>query len=199
MACVYEFGPRSALVVLDMQNDFADPKGSLYVRGAEELAGAVNEQVRRAAGASAFVVYTQDWHPERTPHFANYGGIWPVHCVAGSWGARLVGGLVVSGPVVHKGSGNEDGYSGFGARDVVTGEERPTELAGLLLAHGVRRLAVAGLATDYCVKYTALDALALGFTTSVLARCCRAVDLRPGDGEAAIDELRRAGAEVVLD
>jgi nicotinamidase/pyrazinamidase len=194
---VHELGPGSALVVVDLQNDFADPRGSLYVRGGEEVVAPVNELVRRASGAGAFVVYTEDWHPESTPHFAKDGGLWPVHCVAGTWGAELVPGLVVAGPAVRTGVGGEDGYSGFGERDVATGETRPTELAALLGDHGVRRVTVVGLATDYCVKYTALDAVALGFETTVLASCCRAVDLHAGDGAAALEQLAGAGVEVL--
>ena len=197
MARVHELGPGSAVVVVDLQNDFADPRGSLYVRGGEELTSPVNELVRQASGAGAFVVYTQDWHPETTPHFAKDGGLWPVHCVAGTWGAQLVPGLVVAGPTVQKGVGGEDGYSGFGVRDVVTNETRPTGLARLLADHGVSRLAVVGLATDYCVKHTALDAVALGFETTVLAGQCRAVELHAGDGAAALEELAGAGVEVV--
>lgn len=188
---------RSALIVVDLQNDFADPLGSLYVPGGEELVAGINEQVRLARQAGATVAYTQDWHPTVTPHFAKDGGLWPVHCLAGSWGAQLVGGLVVAGPVVRKGVGGEDGYSGFWVRDPLSGQVRPTGLAGLLRQKGVEQVAVAGLATDYCVKHTALDALALGFGTVVLAGLARPVDLHPGDGEAALEELAAAGAQVV--
>jgi nicotinamidase/pyrazinamidase len=194
---VQELGPGSALVVVDLQNDFADPRGSLYVRGGEELVAPINKLVRRASEAGAFVVYTQDWHPESTPHFAKDGGIWPVHCVAGTWGAELVPGLVVVGPLVRKGTAGEDGYSGFGVRDVLTGATRPTKLAALLADHGVGRVSVVGLATDYCVKYTALDAVTLGFETTVLSSYCRAVELRAGDGAAALEALAAAGVEVL--
>jgi nicotinamidase/pyrazinamidase len=143
------------------------------------------------------VAYTQDWHPESTPHFAKDGGIWPVHCVAGTWGAEFHPGLEVAGPVVRKGSNGEDGYSGFTMLDPATGETIPTELAGLLREWGVTRLVVAGLATDYCVKATALDGLAQGFVVEVLLEGVRAVDLAEGDGNRALAEIAAAGGVLV--
>jgi nicotinamidase/pyrazinamidase len=191
------YGPATALVVVDVQNDFADPRGALHVPGGEDVVQVVNREVERARAAGALVVYTQDWHPPRTPHFLTEGGPWPVHCVAGSWGAALAPALKVAGPVVRKGTGGEDGYSGFTVRDPETGHERPTELAALLHERGTTRVVVVGLATDYCVKETALDALRTGLSTTVLEEAVRAVDLEAGDGARALDELRRAGAEVL--
>ena len=190
------FDPHSALVVVDVQNDFADPAGSLAVRGGAEIVPLVNKAIAAAEAGGALVAYTQDWHPPHTPHFAPDGGIWPVHCVAGSWGAELHPELDVRGPRVRKGSHGEDGYSGFTMRDAVTGETKPTELEGLLHDHGVTRVAVCGLATDYCVRATALDALNLGFTTTVLRDAVRAVDLERGDGDRAIAELAEAGVTI---
>src|SRR5207247_4101000 len=131
----------------------------------------------------AHVAYTQDWHPQHTPHFAQDGGIWPVHCVQDTWGASLHPDLTVDGPVVRKGSNGEDGYSGFTMRDPVTGRTAPTQLEGLLRDHRIERVVIGGLATDYCVKATALDAIRLGYDTTVLADAIAAVDLEPGDGE----------------
>lgn len=190
------YGPRVALIVVDVQNDFADPKGSLYVAGGDETVPFINDEVRSATDDGAFVVYTQDWHPESTPHFEKDGGIWPVHCVAGTWGAEFHPDLAVAGPAVRKGSNGEDGYSGFTMRDPVSGERTPTELAGLLRDRGIESVVVAGLATDYCVKATALDAVAGGFATVVLADGVRAVNLSPGDGARAVAELVTAGVEV---
>jgi nicotinamidase/pyrazinamidase len=190
------YGPVAALIVVDVQNDFADPAGSLSVSGGEQVIDAVNTQVEAAVSAGAFVTYTQDWHPAVTPHFARDGGIWPVHCVAGSWGAELHPRLVVAGPVVHKGVNGEDGYSGFTMRDPMTGLTAPTELEGLLRARAIERVTVVGLATDYCVQATALDALSLGFTTSVVRDAIAAVDLQPGDGERALAAMEDAGAIV---
>ena len=190
------YGPRTALVVVDVQNDFADPNGSLYVRGGEDVVARVNEAVDAARAGGSPVVYTADWHPESTPHFKRDGGIWPVHCVEGSWGAEFHPGLAVDGPVVKKGTGGEDGYSGFSVRDPETGETGPTELARILRERGVEAVVIAGLATDYCVKETALDALRMGFGTTVLTEAIAAVDLEPGDGQRAIEAVRRAGATV---
>jgi nicotinamidase/pyrazinamidase len=190
------FDPRSALVVVDVQNDFADPAGSLAVRGGADIVPLVNEAVLAAVAGGAVIVYTQDWHPPHTPHFAPDGGIWPVHCVAGTWGADLHPGLDVRGRSVRKGSSGEDGYSGFTMRDPTTGETRPTALEGMLRERDVTRVVVCGLATDYCVRATALDAVRLGFTTIVLEDAVRAVELEPGDGERAIAELATAGVAI---
>lgn len=191
------YGPHSALIVTDIQNDFADPRGSLSVAGGHELTAAVNREVARAREAGALVVYTQDWHPAHTPHFAQDGGIWPVHCVQGTWGAEFLPGLVVAGPVVRKGVGGEDGYSGFSMRHPGSGEVGETGLGRLLANHAVTSVVVVGLATDYCVKETALDALALGLDVVVLAALTRPVERRPGDGERALEAVAAAGGRVV--
>lgn len=193
------YDASTALIVTDVQNDFADPAGSLYVPGGEEVIERVNAEVELATDAGSVVVYTQDWHPPSTPHFEKDGGVWPVHCVVGTWGAELHPRLrVIEGaPIVQKGTGGEDGYSGFTVRDPTSGEEHGTVLDDLLRERGVRRTTVVGLATDYCVKATALDALAKGFETTVLTDAVRAVERREGDGSRALDELREAGAAVV--
>jgi nicotinamidase/pyrazinamidase len=193
---VTDYGPSTALVVVDVQNDFADPAGSLYVRGGDEVVSRINDEIQLASADGAFVVYTQDWHPPSTPHFAKDGGVWPVHCVADTWGAQLHPGLVVAGPSVRKGSNGEDGYSGFTMRDSVSGEDRPTELAALLEERGISRVVVCGLATDYCVRGTVLDARRLGFETVVLTGAVASVDLAPGDGARALAELAEAGAQL---
>jgi nicotinamidase/pyrazinamidase len=190
------FDPRTALIVVDVQNDFADPGGSLHVPGGEDVVEPIDALVTTALDAGAMVAYTQDCHPPVTPHFAKDGGVWPDHCVLGTWGAELHPGLRVRGPVVRKGSNGEDGYSGFTMRDPVTGDTTPTELDGLLRQVGIRRVVVTGLATDYCVQATALDALALGYVTVVRRSLIRAVDLAPGDGERAIAAMAAAGAVI---
>ena len=190
------YDPTTALVVVDVQNDFADPGGSLFVQGGEAVVARVNGEVQRADTDSALLVYTQDWHPPSTPHFAKDGGIWPVHCVAETWGAELHPGLAVLGPRVRKGSNGEDGYSGFTMRDPSSGEESPTALEGLLRERGVTRVAICGLATDYCVRGTVLDARRLGFETVVLTEAIAAVELNPGDGDRALAEMADAGARL---
>ena len=191
------YDEKTALVVVDMQNDFADPGGSLYVQGGEKVVAAANAEIDRAREAGALVVYTQDWHPEHTPHFESDGGIWPVHCVRGTWGAELHPDLKVVGEVVRKGTGGEDGYSGFTVRDPKSGTESGTGLEELLKERGIERVVVVGLATDYCVKETAVDAAGKGFDTSVLTSVIAAVDLQPEDGERALAEMSAAGARVV--
>jgi nicotinamidase/pyrazinamidase len=190
---VQRYGPGSALVVVDVQNDFADPNGSLSVRGGDAIVPRVNAEIDAVTAAGGFVVYTQDWHPESTAHFAKDGGIWPVHCVADTWGAELHPDLRVEGPRVRKGSNGEDGYSGFSMRDPNTGTTMATELEALLRDRNIDTIVTCGLATDYCVKATALDGASLGFKTTVLLDAIRAVDLKPGDGDRAIDDMRAAG------
>ena len=197
MGCVpTRYDASTALIVVDVQNDFASPDGSLSVRGGEEIIGRINDEIAGAAAAGAAVVYTQDWHPASTPHFEKDGGLWPVHCVQGTWGAELHPALRVEGSIVRKGAGGEDGYSGFSVRDPRRGDERPTELESLLRDRGVGRVVIAGLATDYCVRATALDARRLRFEAIVLRDAVRAVDLAAGDGERALEEMRQAGVEL---
>jgi nicotinamidase/pyrazinamidase len=193
-----QYGADAALLVIDVQNDFADPSGSLYVKGGEDVVRSVNEEIDRARHAGALVVYTQDWHPPSTPHFAKDGGVWPVHCVAGSWGAEFHPDLDAGrGPVVRKGSHGEDGYSGFTMRDPLSGATVPTGLADKLRDAGAARAVVVGLALDYCVKETALDAVRDGFPATVVLAATAPVEREAGDGERALAELVDAGIEVV--
>ena len=188
-----------ALIVVDVQNDFVDPSGSLYVRDAENAVSSINARISAARDEGRFIVYTQDWHPEVTPHFEKDGGIWPVHCVGGTWGAELYPELLTAdgAEVVRKGVDGEDGYSGFSVRDAETGASSATRLESLLRGQGVTDVTVIGIATDYCVKETALDALRLGFNTTIVLSCMRGVDLQPGDSEAAVAAMANAGARVL--
>ena len=191
-----DYTTTTALVVVDVQNDFADRDGSLFVAGGPAAIPFINQQIEAALGASATTVYTRDWHPDTTPHFAKDGGIWPVHCVKDTWGSEFHPDLVVAGPEVKKGTGGEDGYSGFSVRDPVTGARAATPLEDLLRDAATTDVVVVGLATDYCVKETALDATRLGFATTVLADGIRGVNLSPGDGARAIAEMVNAGVGV---
>jgi nicotinamidase/pyrazinamidase len=193
---VRRYDERTALLVVDVQNDFADPSGSLYVRDGEHVVPVANRQIADATEAGAYVVYSQDWHPASTPHFTTEGGTWPVHCVMGTWGAMFHPDLRVVGDVVHKGDQGADGYSAFSERDPSSGETAPTILQRLLEERGVERLVICGLAADYCVVETVLDARRLGYPVEVLADGIRAVDLEPGDGDRAIERMREAGATV---
>lgn len=191
-----EYDARTALVIVDVQNDFADPAGGLYVSGGEVIIAGINDEVERAADAGALVVYTQDWHPPSTPHFAKDGGIWPVHCVRDTWGAELHRELTVAGEIVRKGVAGEDGYSGFTMRDAASGHEVPTALEQMLRSRGIERVVVVGLAADVCVKDTALDARARGFATLVPRELTRGVELAPGDTERAFQTMTLAGATI---
>jgi nicotinamidase/pyrazinamidase len=174
-----------ALIVVDMQNDFT-PGGALAVDDGD----AVIEPVNRLAAEAPFVVATRDWHPPDHASFEANGGIWPVHCVQGSKGAELhpdvdAGAIDV---VVDTGYTPElDGYSGF----------EDTELERLLRDHGVDKVHVVGLALDYCVKETALDAKRAGFEVVVHREGTRPVEVESGDGERAVRELVKAGVHVV--
>jgi nicotinamidase/pyrazinamidase len=190
------YGPRTALLVVDVQNDFADPSGSLTVPGGGGVVDHVNAQIAEARAAGAKVVYTQDWHPPVTGHFAAHGGPWPVHCVRGTWGAAFHPDLILAGEVVQKGTGGEDGYSAFTVRDPQGGGERPTRLVTILRCAGITDVALVGLATDYCVLETALDARRLGLHTVVLTGGTRPVDVQPGDGDRALERMAAAGAHV---
>ncbi|MEX1178660.1 MAG: isochorismatase family protein [Nitriliruptor sp.] len=190
------YAPGTALVVVDVQHDFAHPDGNLYIEGGDAVVGIVDAEVRAALDAGATVVYTQDWHPASTPHFAKDGGDWPVHCVADTWGAELHRELTVDGPVVRKGVDGGDGYSGFSVRDPVSGDVEATELGNILEAADVRRVVVVGLAGDVCVHATALDAVRLGYEVELPLAATAFVEAAPGDGERAVEELREAGVRV---
>lgn len=195
-----EYVPSTALIVVDMQHDFASPSGSLYVRGGEDIVAPIAAEISAAKAAGGTVVFTQDWHPEHTPHFQSDGGLWPVHCVMGTPGADFVPGLLPAGeqpePVVRKGSGPEDGYSGFSVLDLTTGQQRGTELSVMLDSSGVMDVVVVGLAGDWCVKATAIDGMRLGYSVTVPLALTRFVELADGDCATAVDELRAAGVTV---
>ena len=173
-------------MVVDFQNDFT-PGGALAVPGGDQIAGRVNELA--ASDEFDLVVATRDWHPPDHGSFSDRGGPWPVHCVQGTEGAELHPALDQSkiDVVVDKGQDPAtEGYSGF----------EGTDLASLLRERNVDSVTVVGLATDYCVKNTALDALREGFDVTVDREAVRGVDVNPGDSERALDEVRAAGASV---
>lgn len=185
---------RDALLVVDMQNDFC-PGGALGVSGGDEVVPVLNRYIERFRAAGAPVFATRDWHPAKTKHFEAYGGVWPPHCVQGTPGAAFHAGLALPADAVVLSKGmdpEEDAYSGFQAEDA-SGMAFPVVLG----ERGVARIYVGGLATDYCVRATALDAAREGFEVAVLGDAIRAVDLAPGDGERAIAEMRDAGVGFV--
>ena len=194
------YDDRTALVVVDLQNDFAHPDGSLFVEGGDELIDGINAEITAARGAGGTIVVTQDWHPPVTPHFETDGGVWPVHCIAGSWGAELVDGLdpdhAVSA-VIRKGTNGEDGYSAFAMREPGGDVDLPTGLAGLLRERNITRVVVCGLATDVCVSATALSSQAAGFDTTVLWELSRPVYTDEATTERVLGEFADVSIEVV--
>ncbi|SRR6266496_1549746 len=179
---------KSALIIVDVQNDFC-PGGALAVARGDEVVAPLNKLIKEFLERGAPVFKTRDWHPAQTKHFAEYGGTWPVHCVQGTWGAEFHPTLIDDPriQVISKGLGDEDSYSAFDG----------TDLASQLRKLGVEKVLVGGLATDYCVKNTVLDALKEGFAVKALIDAMRPVDLKPGDGDQAIEEMRAAGVVIV--
>jgi nicotinamidase/pyrazinamidase len=183
---------RDALIIVDVQNDFC-PDGALGVPEGHTVVAPLNRYAERFAAVGAAIFATRDWHPERTTHFQEHGGPWPPHCVQGTAGAEFHGELRLPAGAVVLSKGmdpEEDAYSAFHARDDAA---RP--LLELLRERGVRRLFVGGLATDYCVKATALDAIGQGFEVVVLQDAIGAVNLEPHHGREALEAMRTAGAD----
>jgi nicotinamidase/pyrazinamidase len=179
---------KRALLIVDVQNDFC-PGGALGVAGGDEVVAPLNRLAHEFLEHGDLVVKSRDWHTATTKHFAAYGGTWPVHCVQNTGGAEFHRELVDDPRmiVISKGMGDEDSYSAFDGTDLL---ERLRE-------QGVEEVWVGGLATDYCVKNTVLDALREGFRVKVVADAVRAVNLQPGDDERAVEEMRSAGGEIV--
>ena len=175
----------NGLIVVDVQNDFC-PGGALAVADGDQ----VIEPINRLIGECDFVVATQDWHPASHGSFRAQGGRWPAHCVQGTLGAELHPGIDAGGldAILDKGQAvDTEGYSGF----------EDTGLAELLRRRGVDTVHVAGLALDYCVRATALDARREGFDVILHERATRAVEASPGDRERALADLREAGVQIV--
>ena len=176
---------KQALIVVDVQNDFC-PGGTLAVANGDEVVGPLNKLIDKFLDKNLPVFKTRDWHQPTTKHFQRYGGTWPVHCVQNTTGAEFHPQLR-DDPRIHivsKGLGDTDCYSGFDE----------TDLAAQLHNENVDEVLIGGLATDYCVKQTVLDAIKNGFHVVALEDAMKPVDLNPGDGERAIAEMQTAGA-----
>ncbi len=180
---------KQALVIVDLQNDFC-PGGSLAVPDGDKIVPIVNDLIERFSRAGLPILATRDWHPENHASFKAQGGLWPPHCVQNTPGARFHPNLRLpdSATVISKADSKEkDAYSGF----------EGTDLAALLKEAWVDRIVVCGLATDYCVRATALDGLRAGVKVTVVEDAIRGVDVQPGDAEKALAELQKAGASLV--
>jgi nicotinamidase/pyrazinamidase len=181
---MFEIAPSDALIVVDPQNDFL-PGGTLAVPQGNGIFGPIN----RLMPLFSYVVATRDWHPKNHAYFRANGGPWPWHCLARTEGARFSPLLDTDqiDDVISKGTDPQtDGYSGFAG----------TDLAEKLHQHGITRVFVAGLATDYCVRATALDARDAGFGVVVLDDAIAGIDATPGDTQRALDEMRSRGVRI---
>jgi len=180
--------PKQALLVVDVQNDFC-PGGTLAVAHGDEVVEPLNQVIDEFLQRGAPVYKSRDWHPPTTKHFAEHGGSWPVHCVQNTKGAEFHPALRDDAriTVISKGLGDTDCYSAFDE----------TDLAAQLHAQNVEEVVVGGLATDYCVKNTVLDAIKHGFKVKALKNAMRGVERQPGDGDRGIEEMRAAGAEII--
>ena len=179
---------QAALIVVDVQRDFC-PGGALAVRYGDQVVPHLNGVIRAFEKAGLSVFFTRDWHPPNHVSFKGRGGPWPPHCVRGTPGAEFHPGLNLPPDAIIISKGDEpstEAYSGF----------QGTDLALRLNERGVDQVFIGGLATDYCVKETALDAVHAGFSVTVLKDCVRPVDLNPGDGARALAEMRKAGARL---
>ena len=176
---------KRALIVVDVQNDFC-PGGALAVAEGDEVVAPLNELIEEFLERGEPVFKSRDWHSPNTKHFQAYGGTWPVHCVQNTKGAEFHPNLIDDPRIriVSKGLGDTDCYSAFDE----------TDLAQQLKQLGVEEVWVGGLATDYCVKSTVIDAVKKGFEVKALTNAMRAVEVTPGDGERAIAEMKSAGA-----
>lgn len=184
---------KKALIVVDMQNDFADPKGALYVKGGEKLIKKIENLIKN--GPYDLIVVTRDWHPENHCSFKENGGQWPKHCVQYSWGAEFAIKIDTNKIVVDivKGDNpNRDDYSGFNGHAY----RFSAKLKYILREYGITSVDVVGLALDYCVKATAIDAVKSGFKTRVLLKYTKAVNLKPGDEQRAIEEIKKNGVKI---
>ena len=179
---------KRALIVVDVQNDFC-PGGTLAVAEGDRVVEPLNKLIEEFLERGEPVFKSRDWHPNQTKHFQAYGGAWPVHGVQNTKGAEFHPDLIddIHIRVVSKGLGDTDCYSAFDE----------TDLALQLHRLGVEEVWVGGLTTDYCAKSTVLDALKEGFQVRAVENAMRAVNLHPGDGEKALEEMRAAGAEIV--
>lgn len=185
----------SALVIIDTQNDFC-PGGALPVPEGDKVVPVLNKYIEKFQKAGLSIYASRDWHPEKTKHFKAFGGLWPPHCVQGTKGAEFHPGLKLPKETIILTKGedpNEDSYSGFQAHD----SEKKT-FASSLRKNRIRHLYVGGLATDYCVKATVLDALKEGFKVTVLIDAIRGVDVKPGDSTNALKEMEKSGAETTM-
>jgi nicotinamidase/pyrazinamidase len=187
--------PKKALLVVDVQNDFC-PGGALGIHGGHKIIPILNKCIKFFEKENLPIIVTRDWHPKVTKHFEQFGGVWPEHCVKGSPGAMFHPDLELpkDAMVMSKGMDPEkDSYSAFHAID-----SSGMALANLLKNFGVTEIYIGGLATDYCVKYSALDALKDGLEVFILTDAIAGVNLQPEDSSVALEEMISLGAKKTI-
>jgi len=185
---------KKALLIADVQNDFC-PGGALAVKEGDRIIPVVNKYIQTFSKKKLPVFITRDWHPEETKHFKQFGGVWPKHCVQGTKGAEFHPDLKLPKEAIILSKGmdpQKDSYSAFQAVD-----SNGTWLLNLLKIFGVKELYIGGLATDYCVRWSALDALKFGFKANILTDAIKGVNLNKDDSESAIKEIVKAGAKKI--
>ena len=185
---------KKALLIVDVQNDFC-PGGTLGIKDGDKIIPAINKYIKIFVAQKLPIFATRDWHPQKTAHFKKFGGVWPVHCVQGTKGAQFHPRLKLpkDAILVYKGMDpKKDSYSAFQAED-----ENGMSLPNLLKILGIKELYIAGLATDYCVKFTTHDAIRKGFKVKILADAIKGVNLKPHDSEEAIKEMVKMGAKKI--
>ncbi len=187
---------ESALLVVDIQKDFC-AGGALAAPGGDDIIPAVNRHLADARAREIAVYATRDWHPEQTSHFKEYGGAWPPHCVQGTTGAQFHPDLKLPPGAIIVNKGDDPQRHGYSAFDGHTSAGKP--LLDDLRDRRISRVYVMGIATDYCVRESALDALRAGLEVRVLADAIAGIDVRPGDAQRALDEISAAGAQIVRD
>ncbi len=190
----------SAVIAVDVQNDFC-PGGKLPVKEGNLVADPINQLFKAADLTGVLKVATRDWHPIQAVHFAGFGGVWPEHCIMESEGAKFHPDLKIDPAtfIVSKGVDGKDAYSGFDGSITSSPDKADlgTPLNDVFLARGIQRLFVGGLATDYCVKQTAMDGVKLGYQVFLIEEAVRAVDINPGDGNRALEEMKDSGVKVI--
>jgi nicotinamidase/pyrazinamidase len=187
---------QSALLVVDIQKDFCGG-GALAAPGGDDIIPAVNRHLAEARAHQIPVYATRDWHPEQTSHFKEYGGTWPPHCVQGTPGAQFHPDLRLPPGAIIVNKGDDPQRHGYSAFDGHTSDGKP--LLDDLRDRHITRVYVMGIATDYCVRESALDALRAGLEVRILANAITGIDVHPGDAQRALDEMSAAGAQVVQD
>ena len=190
----YKMKFKKALLIVDVQNDFC-PGGALGVPEGDKIIPTINKYIKAFSSKKLPIFATRDWHPIKTKHFRDFGGVWPVHCIENTKGASFHPKLRLPKEIILLYKGiypQKDGYSAFEAEEL-----NGAGFSHLLKLLKVNELYICGLATDYCVKFSTRDAVKQGFKAKILMDAIKGVNLKPGDSENAIKEMVRLGAKKI--